>query len=166
MPAPGAINTAGAEDSPVVTPDGSTIYFFFTPDVRVPVEQQLIDGVTGVYVSRRYGDTWGEAERVVLQQRDRLSLDGAVAVQGDVMWFASAREGNYRGVDMWTAEWRDGEWANFRNAGELLNAQYQIEEVHLSSDGTALYFHSDQPGGKGGDDIWVTTRGTGAGPRR
>ena len=161
VPAPGAVNTAGAEDSPFVTRDGSTMYFFFTPDVRVPPENQLLDGVTGVYVSRRSGDTWSEAERVVLQEPDKLSLDGAVAVQGDVMWFASAREGNYRGVDMWTAERRDDACANFRNAGELLNAQYQIGEIHVSSDGTALYFHSDRRGGKGGYDIWVTTRSTG-----
>ena len=161
IPVSGGINTAGAEVSPFVIPDGSTMYFFFTPDVRVPVEKQLLDGVTGVYVSHRSGDTWSEAERVILQKAGKLSLDGAVAIDGDVMWFASAREGNYRGVDMWTARWRDGAWANWRNAGELLNAHYQIGEVHPSADGTALYFHSDRPGGKGGYDIWVTTRSTG-----
>jgi hypothetical protein len=159
VPVPGAINTAGAEDSPFVTPDGSTMYFFFTPDVRVPVEKQLLDGVTGVYVSRRSGDTWSEAERVVLQKAGKLSLDGAVAVDGDVMWFASAREGNYRGVDMWTARWRDGAWRDWENAGEQLNVDYQIGEVHYRHDGQALYFHSDRPGGKGGYDIWVTIRG-------
>jgi hypothetical protein len=34
------VSTAGAEDSP-----------FITPDVRVPVEQQLVDGVTWTYSS-------------------------------------------------------------------------------------------------------------------
>ncbi len=159
VPVPGGINTAGAEDSPFVTPDGDTMYFFFTPDVRVPVEKQLIDGVTGVYVSHRTGATWSEAERVVLQQPDKLSLDGAVAVDGDIMWFASAREGNYRGVDMWTARWRDGAWRDWENSGKQLNVDYQIGEVHYRHDGEALYFHSDRPGGKGGYDIWVTIRG-------
>jgi len=159
VPVTGGINTAGAEDSPFVTPDGSTMYFFFTPDVRVPVEKQLLDGVTGVYVSRRSGDTWSEAERVILQKAGKLSLDGAVAIDGDVMWFASAREGNYRGVDMWTARWRDGAWRDWENAGEQLNVDYQIGEVHYRHDGQALYFHSDRPGGQGGYDIWVTSRG-------
>ena len=45
IPLSEAINTAGAEDSPFITPDGNTLYFFFTPDVNVPVEQQLLDGV-------------------------------------------------------------------------------------------------------------------------
>jgi len=152
------VSTAGAEDSPFVTQDGSQLYFFFTPDVRVPVEKQLLDGVTGIYLSERQGDGWSEAKRVVLQDPGELSLDGAAAVQGDVLWFASARQGNYRGVDMWTARWREGRWRDWENAGQQLNAGYQIGEVHPAADGTSLYFHSDRPGGKGGYDIWVTTR--------
>jgi len=45
------INTAGAEDSPFITPDGNTLYFFFTPDVSVPPNEQLFDDVTGIWVS-------------------------------------------------------------------------------------------------------------------
>ncbi|MCJ7532733.1 MAG: hypothetical protein MUO64_17135 [Anaerolineales bacterium] len=39
IPIDGSINTAGAEDSPYITPDGNTLYFFFTPDVSVPPEK-------------------------------------------------------------------------------------------------------------------------------
>ena len=39
VPVPGGVNTAGAEDSPFITPDGKTLYFFFTPDVNIPVEE-------------------------------------------------------------------------------------------------------------------------------
>ena len=39
VPMPGPINTAGAEDSPFILPDGKTFYFVFVPDVRVPVEK-------------------------------------------------------------------------------------------------------------------------------
>ena len=52
------INTAGAEDSPFVMPDGNTLYLFFTPDVRVPAEKQVIDGVTGIYVSKKVNGQW------------------------------------------------------------------------------------------------------------
>ena len=62
----GPVNTAGAEDSPFVTPDGQTLYFFFTPDVRVPAEQQLFDGVTGIWVTHRVDGGWTEPERVLL----------------------------------------------------------------------------------------------------
>lgn len=103
VPLSSGVNTSGAEDSPFVLPDGNTLYFFFTPDVRVPPERQLLDEVSGVWVSRKEADTWTEAERVWLQKPGKLALDGAVAIQGGEMWFASAREG-YEGVNMFTAE--------------------------------------------------------------
>lgn len=155
IPLPGPVNTAGAEDSPFILPDGKTLYFFFTPDVRVPPQKQLLDSVTGVWVCHRHQDTWSKPERVWLQEPGKLSLDGAVCVQGSEMWFASAREG-FTGVNIFTAELINGKWVNWRYAGDRLMKEIQIGEVHLY--GNDLYFHSGRPGGKGGYDIWVTTR--------
>ena len=149
------VNTAGAEDSPFIIPDGKTIYFFFTPDVRVPPEEQLLDGVTGVWVSEIVGSAWTEPERVWLQDPGKLSLDGAVCVDGDMMLFASAREG-YSGVNIFSAELADSEWTNWNYVGDRLMKEIMIGEVHLH--GNELYFHSDRPGGRGGFDIWVTTK--------
>jgi ribosomal protein L24E len=159
VPLASTVNTAGAEDSPFVLPDGRTLYFFFTPDVRVPPHKQLLDGVTGVWVSRKTGEAWGEAERVWLQEPGKLALDGAVCIQGDEMWFASAREG-YTGVNMFTARLRDGAWRDWTYCGDRLMKEIGIGEVHVH--GNDLFFHSGRPGGKGGYDLWVTTRSEGA----
>lgn len=155
VPLPYPVNTAGAEDSPFILPDGNTLYFFFTPDVRVPPEKQLLDDVSGVWVTRRTGNAWSKAERVWLQAPGKLALDGAVCVQGNEMWFASAREG-YTGVNMFTAELINGKWRNWLYAGDRLMKEIGIGEVHLH--GSDLYFHSGRAGGMGGFDIWVTTR--------
>jgi len=156
-PADGKINTAGAEDSPFITPDGNTLYFFFTPDVRVPPEKQLLDGVTGIYVSRKSGGKWGEPTRILLQEPGKLALDGCAFVQENTMWFCSAREG-YAGVQMFTAEFGDGKWQNWQYAGDKLNKEYGIGEMHISADGSELYFHSPRAGGKGQYDIWVAKK--------
>jgi len=155
IPLTGGINTSGAEDSPFILPDGQTLYFFFTPDVRIPPEKQLLDNVTGVWVSHKIGNTWTEAERIWLQSPGKLALDGAVAIQGDEMWFASTREG-YTGVNMFTATLVNGKWVNWTYCGDRLMKEIKIGEVHLHEND--LYFHSDRAGGKGGYDIWVTTR--------
>ena len=152
---PYPINTAGAEDSPFILPDGNTLYFFFTPDVRVTPEQQLLDDVTGVWVANKAGGVWSIPQRVWLQDPGKLALDGAVCIQDNEMWFASAREG-YTGVNMFTAASVDGKWTDWTYSGDRLMKEIQIGETHLHGDD--LYFHSGRYGGKGGSDIWVTTR--------
>jgi len=158
VPMPVPITTAGAEDSPFMMPDGNTFYFFFTPDVRVPVEKQLLDGATGIYVSHRVNGAWSEPERIFLQDPGRLSGDGCEFVQGNKMWFCTVREG-YTGIHWFTAEFKDGKWQDWQNADEELKTEeYETGELHISSDGNELYFHSYRPGGKGGLDVWVSKK--------
>ena len=147
------INTAGAEDSPFIPTESNELYFFFTPDVRVPVEKQILDQVTGIYVSRNINGAWQEPERVILQKSGKLSLDGCTFVQGNTMLFCSAREG-YTGVHWFTAEYKNGEWVNWRNAD--FHPEYEVGELHIHGD--ELYYHSPKEGGKGGTDIWMLTQ--------
>jgi hypothetical protein len=149
------VNTAGAEDSPFVLPDGNTLYFFFTPDVSVPVEKQVLDGVTGIWVSHQEGGEWGAAQRVVLQDPGKLAMDGCEFVSGDVMWFCSAREG-YEGLHWFTARQVDGRWTDWQLAD--FPAAYEVGELHISADGDSLYFHSGRAGGKGGLDVWLSRK--------
>jgi hypothetical protein len=148
------INTAGAEDSPFITPDGNAFYFFFTPDMNIPVEQQLTDGVTGIWYSTWTLEGWSEAKRLHLGTG--LSMDGAEVLCGEEFWFASARAGNYRGVDFWIATLHDNVASNIHNAGARLNEEIQVGELHISADGGTIFFDSPAEGGKGGTDIWVT----------
>ena len=155
VPVSGKVNSAGAEDSAFIMPDGNTLYFFFTPDVRVPVEKQIIDGVTGIYVSKKQNGEWGEPERIILQDKGKIAGDGCEFVLGNTMWFCSVREG-YTGVNLFTAEFKNGRWQNWKYAGDLLNKEYQAGEMTITSDGKEMYFHSYRPGGQGGLDIWMS----------
>lgn len=153
IPVPGQVNTAGAEDGVFITPDGNTMYFFFTPDVNIPIEQQILDGVTGLYISHKQNGVWGEPARIILQDPGKLAMDGCEFVQGNVMWFCSAREG-YTGLHWFTAEYREGKWQNWKNAD--FDPGYEVGELHFSRDGRQLYFGSEKPGGQGEMDLWVS----------
>lgn len=153
VPLPGPINTAGAEDSPFIPGDRQELYFFFTPDPNIPVQGQLLDGVTGIWVSQWQEGQWQEPERVWLQDKGKLSLDGCTFVAGDKMYFCSAREG-YTGVHWFTADFKDGKWQNWVNVD--FPAGYDVGELHIWGD--ELYYHSSRAGGKGGSDIWMSRR--------
>ncbi len=158
VPLPYPVNTSGGEDSPFILPDGQTLYFFFTPDVSIPAERQLLDGVTGIWVTRRSGETWSEPERVWLSDPGELALDGCGFVSDNLMYFCTARAG-YTGIQWFEAELQDGLWQNWRDAGdELKQVEYEVGELHITTDGQELYFHSARPGGYGGLDIWVSLK--------
>jgi hypothetical protein len=159
------INTAGAEDSPFITLDGQTLYFFFTPDLHVPPEKQLLDGVTGIWKSDWADASWGEPERVPLIQPGQLALDGCEFVLGNEMWFCSARAGNSRDIDLYTASLKDGIWTDWRNAGQQINVDYEVGEMHITPDGQTMVFGSTRAGGLGGYDLWISVKdGNGWGP--
>ena len=144
------INTAGAEDSPFIPADRNELYFFFTPDVDVPVEQQVNDEVTGIYVAGQNGNGWFEAERVWLQDPGKLALDGAEFVAGNGMLFVSAREG-YTGLHWFSAAYENDKWSRWQLAD--FDPAYEVGELHIHGD--ELYYHSSRSGGSGKNDIWM-----------
>jgi hypothetical protein len=153
VPLDGPINTAGAEDSPFIPCcEEGMFYFFFTPDVRVPVEQQLLDGVTGIYVAQKINGEWGEPERVKLQDPLKVAIDGCTFVHEDTMWFCSARQG-YTGVHWFTAKYMREKWTNWENAD--FDPSLDVGELHFSTDWNKLFYHSARDGGHGGTDIWM-----------
>ena len=156
VPLKGPVNTAGAEDSPFILPDGNTLFFFFTPDVDVPANEQLLDGVTGIWWTHRVGGEWQEPERIVLS--DDVALDGAPFVLGDTLWFASIRSGNYGEVDIYRAVLKNGVWTDVWNAGSLLNQVYDVGELHITASGDTMY--CGRPLEE--RDIWMLTSSDGS----
>ena len=147
------IDTAGAEDSPFIPSDRDELYFVFVKDVREDVYVQIRDPVNGIWVSKFENGSWQEPELVVLQDKDKLALNGCTFVQGNEMLFCTAREG-YTGMHWFSAEYRDGEWQNWKNAD--FNPAFNVGELHIWND--ELYYHSDREGGEGGTDIWMIKR--------
>jgi hypothetical protein len=150
-----AVNTAGGEDSPFMAVDRDEFYFFFTPDVSIPAEKQVIDGVTGIYMSKRQGDAWSKPERVMLSKPGKAVLDGCEFVQGDTIWFCTVREG-YSGIHWFTADFKDGVWKEWKESD--FKQEYEVGELHFSKDWSTVYFHSARAGGKEGLDIWYSEK--------
>lgn len=162
VPMPSPISSAGAEDSAYMSPDGKTLFFFFTPDVRLSPERQLAGGATGIYYSNKMGNIWSMPARARLAGSPTEALDGAETLHGSTLWFASARKGNFRDIDYYTCTFANGKFSNIKNAGARLNKELRIGEMDLGPDGTELFFHSTERAGKGGMDIFVTRLSNGS----
>lgn len=145
VPMPGPVNTAGSEDSPFITPNGTWFFFFWTPDLNIPIQNQLGDKVTGVWWTEKVGGSWTEPEKLILGSRE--CLDGDEFVDGNTMWFGSVRAGNLGEIDVYTSQYSDGEWGDIENAGQELNVEIDIGAFCFTPDGNTMYY------GKGGD-IW------------
>lgn len=50
------------------------------------------------------------------------------------------------------------DWSSPTNLGQIVNSTSDDNHPQISKDGLSLFFHSNRPGGFGGEDIWVSQR--------
>ena len=154
-PLPYPVNTRGAEDSAFIMPDGETLYVWFTPNNHMDVIEQSQDLVTGIYQFDRTAEGWGSPERIWLVEPGRPHLDGCGFFQGNKVWICGIREG-HEGLHWFTSEYKDGSWSTAEL--EDFDPSYEVGELHISQDGTQLFFHSSKAGSQGGMDIWLSEK--------
>jgi Tol biopolymer transport system component len=90
---------------------------------------------------------WGEVDPTI--SKDELTL-----------YFASERPGGLGGGDLWmmTRPTKQDPWSEPMNLGAKVNSSSGDWGPKISPDGLSLYFYSNRGWGKGGNDIWMTTR--------
>jgi len=93
------------------------------------------------------------------------SDEGAATVsdRGDLMIFTRCRYDKSKdlGAELYSTKQSRGDWSEPQLI-ELVGDSLIAAHPSLSSDGTALYFVSDRPGGYGGKDIWMAADKGGA----
>lgn len=173
-----AVNTIGYEDSPFLSPDGQRLYFMYAPWSTWPVlfggepRRQGPDRPghhtnpdnnafedSDLYVSVRNADgTWGTPSNLAIND-DRadccaMTWDGRVFYYQRTQWASSAL------TDIYTAaQGPDGRWTRTPAGPGVNSAGYAESNPHLSADGTQLFFTSNRPGGYGGNDLYVSSKG-------
>ena len=74
------------------------------------------------------------------------------------MYFTACNRSDGKGgCDIYHSEKRNGLWTRPRNLGEPINTSAKETQPSVSADGRTLYFVSTRSGGKGGQDIWMST---------
>ncbi len=137
------INTALNEWDPNPTPDGK--YLYFTASHRVGGK-----GGNDVWVSEWKDAQWQKAKNIGPQintHRDE-TIDNVTA-DGTGLFLSGTLEGSFGNYDIYYAELTEKGWGNLQHFPYPINTKYTDEAANLTSDGKALIFASDRPGGIG-----------------
>lgn len=120
-------------------------------------------GIHGVidedlYVSRRDGEMWTEAEPLP-KPINSLYNEGSACFtkDGKTIYFARCECPSCHGnCDLFTSTFKDGQWTVPKSLGAQVNSTAWDSQPTLSLNEDTLYFASDRLGGFGLSDIWYT----------
>ncbi len=130
--------------------DGSVYFSSYRQTKRRPY--------LNIMQAARQNALWQQPEPVAALNTDNFNAHPALSPSGTTMVFASNRPGGRGETDLWIATKDErGEWQPPVNMGDVLNsAEQEISPFFASED--SLYFASNGFGGKGGFEIFLTTR--------
>jgi outer membrane protein OmpA-like peptidoglycan-associated protein len=144
-----AINSNALEYFPSLTIDGKK--FIFTRRVK---------GDEDFYESNFSDGKWSKAQplegKVNTDQNEgaqNISQDGTC-----IVFTGCNYPQGYGSCDLYISYKTKQGWSEAENLGALVNTDFWESSPSLSPDKQAIYFSSNQPGGYGGKDIWVTHR--------
>lgn len=143
-----SINTTAAEYFPTVTVQDSLLIFMR----RDAFKRE--DFLYSKIIDSSYSKALPFADRINYAEKK-----GAPSLSSDLNTLYYAAEYNelgYGRYDIYKVSKTDSGWSSPINLGRNINSDFWESAPSISSDGQALYFSSNKPGGYGGIDIYVS----------
>ncbi|WBA40242.1 OmpA family protein [Hymenobacter canadensis] len=150
-----AINSTVEDYGPTLNPDASMLLFSSKRKVRGGIKQVIDEDL---YVSRKDGDLWTDAEPLPKPINSPYNEGSACFTKdGKTIYFARCECPSCHGnCDLFTSTFQDGQWSVPKSLGSQVNSGAWDSQPTLSRGEDTLYFASDRLGGFGLSDIWYT----------
>jgi outer membrane protein OmpA-like peptidoglycan-associated protein/tetratricopeptide (TPR) repeat protein len=146
---PNTINTENDEFLAFPTLDNQTLLFTRRYKTGLKVEERLMS-------SQLIRNEWVESEYF----EDFVIATGALSGDGNILVSTTCeRDQSIGSCDIMIAYRQNGRWSKPKNMSDLINSIEWDAQPTISSDGKMIFFSSSRRGGKGGRDIYFTTRG-------
>ena len=152
-PVGNGVNTPGEEYLPSLTADGNTMIF---------TRRDFID--ENFYQSEFKNGAWSIAQPLTGVNTNQN--EGAQHISPDGSWLVFTAcnrrdDGSQGSCDLYWSQLKNTGWTQPVPFSASINSSDWDAQPCISADGKTLFFSSMRPGGKGGRDLWFTTRQAG-----
>ncbi len=114
----------------------------------------------GISVSKKVGNFWSEPKDIKIPYFVNKSDNqtASLSINGKVLVFSIESYGTVGGEDLYVSFFKNGNWTEPKNLGNVVNTKYQEMAPFLAPDNKTLYFASNGHAGFGSFDIYASQR--------
>lgn len=141
------VNTPYIEECTGLSADGQILFVFVANEYAV----------NDVFYTEKNGRSYTRAESLgqYVNKVESSEFSASVSPDMNYLFFSSDREGGFGGKDIYFSKrLPSGQWGPAKNAGVLVNTEYDEDFPYLAPDGTSFYFCSLGHNSMGGFDIF------------
>jgi OOP family OmpA-OmpF porin len=140
-----------------ITPDGNTAL------IRGVYNNGKKTDEVGISLSKKKGDNWQQPNKLDIPKLDAMCkgqfLTAFLSNSGKILILAFSEKKNGKEDDLYISLLdKSGKWSKPESLGNDINTSASETTPFLAADNNTLYFASDQKGGEGGFDIWMSKR--------
>jgi len=154
-----AVNSSYSDFAPVISADGSTMFFTSRRPVTGKEMKQRGQAMERVYScsmnakNNKWVNTFMLSAAINMEGRN----NSAIGISNDGQHLLLYRDDISGNGDIYESILSGAEWSRPELIAEPVSTKYHESSASMSPDGKTLYFISDRPGGIGGRDIWYCT---------
>lgn len=154
---PEAINSPFDDYSPLLSPDGLSLYFTSRRPLKPKAKADRNDGkfFENIWVSHRQGEGWSQAELLPGKINSKThEATAGISPDGQSLFIYRGDKGGH----LYESTLKNDKWQKPRKLPKGINSNFQETSISFSPDNQTVYLVSNRAGGYGGKDIWTATR--------
>jgi hypothetical protein len=155
------INSPYAEHSPVITLDGTSLFFTSNRLRKDSSNMRYLSPQTGGYFEDVYvsyidrSGNWGEPKTLDFSRANRNEASITTSADGSIVYVYQDDDGD---GNIYVSQVYDTTFSSLDKFQGEMNSKYWETHCTSTPDGSTIYFVSDRKGGMGGRDIWRITK--------